>query len=275
MGYRLGGWIASRIASQSQMPLVQAIYANQWVVSNGTLLPAQMKSVVKECLTYVARAYYELFHYWGDAAAMQQRVVFTPQIEEVIDRSRQGRCGTVVAGLHMSGFDLVSQAAAYHGLRGVALSLPEANQAVEWQHEFRRQAGLEILPATLGNIRQVIHRLQGGATVLTGIDRPMPGLKYRPLFFGRPAMVPTQHVYLALKAQVPLILMGCILDADGCYHILTSDYMEMRAFDDRHREMLYNAEMILERAVEIVRQAPYQWAVNYPVWPETAAEIFC
>jgi len=127
MGYRLAGWIAGRLAAQPQMPMVQAIQINQWVVSNGTIEPGQMQPVLADCLGYVARAYYELFHYWGDIPAMQQRVVFTPEIDEVIERSRQGKYGVVIAGLHMSGFDLVAQAAAYRGLRGLALSLPETN----------------------------------------------------------------------------------------------------------------------------------------------------
>ena len=68
--------------------------------------------------------------------------------------------------------------------------------------------GLEILPATIANIRQLIRRLQAGEMVITGVDRPTSDLKYHPVFFGRPAQLPTHYIYLALKAHVPIVLLA-------------------------------------------------------------------
>jgi len=237
MGYRLAGWVAGRLAVHTQMSMVQAIQINQWVVSNGRITANQIAGVVLAVCGLAINVH-----------------------ADAVLRSVRGGAADRYAIHH-------------RGLHALALSLPEADQAVEWQHEFRRRAGLEILPATLGNIRRVIDRLQSGATVLTGIDRPMPGLKYRPRFFGRPALLPTQHIYLALKAQVPLVVMGCILGPDGRYHIRASEYIKMRPSEDRHSEVLQNAERVLEIAAEIICQAPHQWMVNYPIWPEAATEM--
>ncbi|MDI6694722.1 MAG: lysophospholipid acyltransferase family protein [Anaerolineales bacterium] len=276
-GSWIAGVIARWIAAQRETLLVQAIRGNQWVVSgrisSGALLSAeQLDRAAQETLTYLALAFYQLFRNFESAEALQQLVCFTPQVEEVIARSREGRHGVLVAGLHMAGFDLVAQAAALRGFRGVALSLPQTSQAVEWQHAFRRRSGLEILPANVANLRQAARRLSQGETILTGIDRPMPGLKYRPLFFDRPALLPTHHVYLALKAGAPVIVMGAMLKPDGRYHFLSSDYIQLRPYEDRAQEMVCNAERLLEAAEEIIRQAPRQWAVPHPVWPEVFSE---
>jgi KDO2-lipid IV(A) lauroyltransferase len=276
-GYWIARVIARWIAAQRDTPLVQAIRANQWVVSSGmpggaSLTADQLDQAAQETLTYVALAFYQLFRNFESPEALQQLVCLTPQVEEIIARSQEGRRGVLVAGLHVAGFDLVAQAAALRGFRGLALSLPQADGAVEWQHTFRRRSGLEILPANVANLRQAARRLSQGETILTGIDRPMPDLKYRPFFFGRPALLPTHHVYLALKANAPVVVIGAMLKPDGRYHVLSSDYIQLKPYEDRAQEMVCNAERLLEAAEEIIRQAPRQWAVPHPVWPEVFSE---
>lgn len=268
VGYRLADTIAARIAASSETPMVRAMRANQWVVSGGSLSASQLDQAVREGLGYVARAFFQLFRYLNDPHTLEDLVVFNPPALELIQRSRQGERGLVVCGVHMSGFDLVMRAAAMKGARMPALSLPEASEAVEWQHAIRRQVGLEILPASMANIRHLVHRLQAGEMVLTGVDHPMPGLKYQPLFFGRPAQLPTHHIYLAQKAHVPILLLASILQDDGRYHVVSSERIEMEACADRNEEMTHNAERVLQAAQALIRMAPRQWSVFQPVWPD-------
>ena len=273
LGHRLARSIADRISTRRQLPLVQAIRANRWVVSGEELSGSQLDQAVRENLRHIAQSFYTLFRCLDDPDASQSLVVFNPQIEELIIRSQEGKQGVIVAGLHLSNFDLVFQAAALHGLHAVGLSLPEASQAIEWQHHFRRQAGLEILSASLANFRQVIGRLEAGQTVVTGIDRPVKESKRKPLFFSRRAHLPVHHIQLALKARVPIVLIGAVLNSDGKYHIHASNYLEMQQFSDHQDELLWNAEKVLEIAADMIRLAPHQWGVVQPVWPEVLAEL--
>jgi KDO2-lipid IV(A) lauroyltransferase len=250
------------------MPLVQAVRANQWVVGGGGLSSSQLDRVVRDTLRHTAHSFYTLFRYIDNPAQLQSLIDYSPQVERLIESSQQGKQGLIVVGVHMGNFDLVLQATAMRGLRVLGLSLPQANETVEWQHGFRRQSGVEILPASLGNLRQAIRHLQAGGIVLTGIDRPMPDVKYRPRFFDHPAMVPVHHISLALKARVPLIVMTSILGSDGVYHVLSSDFLELQSYPDRQTEILNNAEMVLEIAADFIRQAPHQWTIFQPVWPE-------
>ena len=273
LGQRLAYGIADYLSSRTDLALVEALKVNRWVINGGNLSSKQLNQAVKQNLRHIAHSFYTLFHYMDNSEELQKLVSFPPRIEELILRSQHREEGVIVLGLHMSNFDLVFQAAAYQGLRAVGLSLPEASEAIEWQHGFRRMAGIEILPFSIPIFRQLITRLKNGETVVTGIDRPIGGTRISPRFFGRPARLPVHHIHLALKADVPVIIMGAILSPDGVYQIRSSDYVTLRHFADHQTEILWNAEMVLEIAADIIRQAPEQWAVIHPVWTDALAEI--
>ncbi len=151
--------------------------------------------------------------------------------------------------------------------------ISENIQAVEWQHKFRRQAGLEIIPACLSSFRRAIRSLKEGGTVLTGVDRPIPFPKQRPQFFGFPASVPVHYISLAIEADVPLVLMAAVRGSDGMHLIRTSDQIRMRRFKDRRKETLWNAECVLETAAGFIQPNAEQWSISQPVWPEMIDEM--
>jgi KDO2-lipid IV(A) lauroyltransferase len=208
-----------------------------------------------------------------DPEALKDLVVFNQQALELIHRGPQDERGVLVCGVHSSSFDLALRAAVPKGAHILALSLPETNEAVEWQHTIRNQVGFELLPATMANIRHLVHRLEAGEMVLTGVDRPMPDLKYHPVFFGRPAQLPTHYVYLAQKARVPIVLWSSVLEDDGRYHVYSSDYIEMETGSSRSEEMIHNAERVLQAAEPLIRRSPHQWTVFHPIWPQVLEEV--
>jgi predicted LPLAT superfamily acyltransferase len=76
------------------------------------------------------------------------------------------------------------------------------------------------------------------------------------------------HVSLAVKAKVPVMIIVTNLQPDGKYHMLTSDLIEMDPHRDRATEEIQNAEKVLSIAERFIRQAPQQWSISLPVWPE-------
>jgi KDO2-lipid IV(A) lauroyltransferase len=275
-GVQFSQLVADRIVLSRQLPLVRAIRLNRWVISGGQLAEAELDRAVRDNLRHLARSYYTLFHYIENPAALQKQVEFNQSLEDLIARSQEKKHGVVVAGLHLSNFDLVVQAAAWRGLRCITLTLPDGSEnqeAVEWQQIFRRHSGMEVLPASLPDLRQAIRRLQAGETVLTGIDRPVKCAKYYPAFFGRPAHLPTHHIHLALAAGVPLMVFAARQRPDGLYQILSSEEIELQPYTDRQKELACNAERVLEVAASFIRQAPEQWSVTLPAWPEVFPEL--
>jgi phosphatidylinositol dimannoside acyltransferase len=276
LGLRFSRFVAGRIVLNRQLPLVRAIRLNRWVVSGEQLAGPDLDRATRENLDHIARSYYTLFHYLDNPATLQELVEFDQPIEALIARSREKKRAVVVAGLHLSNFDLVVQAAAWRGLRALTLTLPDDNEnreAVEWQHIFRRQSGMEIFPASLPNLRRAIRSLQAGEAVLTGIDRPVRSAKYCPVFFGRPAHLPLHHIHLALAARVPVMVFAALQRPDGIYRILASEEISMQPYSDRQVELVCNAERVLEVAASFIRQAPEQWSITLPAWPDALPEM--
>ena len=173
----------------------------------------------------------------------------------------------------MSNFDLVFQMGGLAGIQAIALTLPELSAGYQKQLEMRVRKGMHVIQASVGNIKHAIDHLKAGGMVITGIDRPDPRYIYRPKFFNRPAAVPIHHVFLALKARVPVLVGATIKRADGKYHFMFSEPIEMQTYPDRQTEILLNAERILKEAEEFILRDPSQWSMTFPVWLEAMAEI--
>ena len=272
LGYQLAGAIATRVASNRNLPLVQALRANHWIIGQKTATSQQLDRMAQAALTNITNAYYTLFHYLERLEKVKNQVVFSPQVEAIVAQSREKKTGLLILGIHMCYFDLILQSAAQRGLQALALSLPQPAEAVEWQHRYRRKAGYEILPASVSNIRKVIRRLADNETVLTGLDRPLDETKHRPQFFGHPAHVPVHYIPIAIKAGKPVVVMTAARQEDDRYLVEASQILHLKRYQDREVEILRNAEMVLEVAETFIKQAPQQWAITQPVWPELVDE---
>lgn len=173
----------------------------------------------------------------------------------------------------MSSFDLALRAITLLGLRALALTVTEISGGPKWLLKIRRNAGLEILPANMNTLRHAIAWLREGGAVLTGVDRPIPASKYRPCFFGHPSTLPVHHIQLALRANVPIVMAAMIRQPDDSYQFMISDPIYMQHYPDRRTEIITNAEVVLKVAEDIIRQAPQQWSISYPVWPELIKQV--
>lgn len=273
IGYPLVNSLAKIIASRRNSPLVRAVRANQWVITREKLSADQLDQAVQDTFRHTAHCLYNFFRTFNNPQALLERIEFGPRIKQYIERTKQGKEGMVIVGLHLSNFDLVAQAAAQLGLRALALGIPESDAAVRWQNDMRRNFGLEIIPASMKSIRSAMKRLRSGESVITGIDRPIPESKYRPIFFDRPVSLPVIHIHLALKAKVPVIVAAAIMQPDGIYHILASDLIYMKPHPNRHEEIIQNAETVLRVVEDYIRQVPTQWTMTLPVWPEAQDEM--
>lgn len=272
-GYRLAEGIARWLSTRTHLPMVKAIRLNQWVLHRCQLSPKELDDAVFRVLRQIALSFYDLFHDLSAPQRLQAKVHYTPEAEVLIGNSIKGGFGVVVAGIHCCGFDYVLHAASLRGLKGLALSLPNPNQAVEWQHQLRQKSGVEVLPASVKNLRLTIERLKKGEVVMTGVDRPLEEVKLEPIFFGYPAHLPVHYVQLALKAEVPVVIMTGIRSQEGTYQVLSSEYMSLKKSGDHRKDILENVRHILAITENILSQYPDQWAIHQPVWPQLFSEV--
>lgn len=253
--------------------MVRAVRANQWVVSGEELSKKALDRQVRETFRNTARSIYDLYR----DNQKSERAIRLAQEENLLSmlltRPRFAERGLMVVGLHMSSFDLMVQAAVRSGVKGLVLTLSQLPKGYQQQFEMRKQSGMELMPVSKTALRKSVDYLKQGGVVLTGMDRPMEVPTYRPRFFGRPSALPVGHIYLALKAQVPLIVTAVIRNPDNSYKILSSKPIEMISGRDRDEELLLNAEAACRQAEEYIRLAPEQWSMSFPVWPEALEEV--
>jgi lauroyl/myristoyl acyltransferase len=272
-GHRLANFAADRIATHSDSRLVRAVRANQWVVSGEMPDKHALDQAVHETFRNSARSIFDLYHYLPNPAATRRLVVFNDTVQQLARRPEFGQRGLMIVGLHISNFDLVLRTLTLQGMRPLILTIPNPQGSQRVEYEIRKKTGMNLVPASLGTLRQAIKYLERGGIVLTGIDRPIPEPKCRPQFFGRPADLPTHHVYLATKAHVPVMIIVTIWKPDGKNDVFTSDLIEMESHPDPNIEMLRNAEKLLRIGEEFIRQAPRQWGMALPVWPEALDQM--
>jgi phosphatidylinositol dimannoside acyltransferase len=268
IAYRFTTALSRLIVSQRRLPIVRAVRANQWVVTQGRLSCEQLDRRVEQVFFSRFQSIYDLHHYLNDHLAVKRMVLFAASMERILQRLREGKNGLMVVIPHLGNFDFVGQEVIRRGYTFQALTLPRPRSGYSQENEIRSQTGMEITPVSKDSVRQAKQRLKAGGAVMTGLDRPLSDPRYWPKFFGRPAPMPVLHVRLALEADVPVVVIANIKLEDGRYKTFASDLITMQKFSNRARELIQNAETVLKVAEDFIRNTPGQWGMFYPVWPD-------
>ena len=273
LGHRLADLIADRVSARREWDLVQSVRANQWVVGRGNLSIEALDQTVRHTFRHTAHCLYDHYHNLTSPSAMERLIFYEPRVDRLLTAMREGEKTGIIVGPHMSNFDFVARAIAIRGVRLTALSFSEPGSGYRWQNELRRECGIDVVPASMSALLHAVRQLRSGGTVITGLDRPLPGSRYQPRFFGRPAALSTMHVFLALQTNLPIYVLAAVMQPNGVYAIKGSEPIEMVRKADRHAQLITNAERVLAVAETFIRRAPYQWSMFYPVWPEALDEV--
>lgn len=273
MGHRIARFGADRISARKGWKLVQSTRLNQWVVHGGNISGAALDEAVRQNFRNTARSIFDLYHNINNPDIFRQIIEVDPIAEQFVERPEFTERGVVIAGLHMGSFDFIGQAAGVVGVKAMYLVLPTINPGYEKQLEMRRASGMNVWPTSNDSIKKAIKHLRLGGVVMTGIDRPDASYPYHPMFFGHPAPLPVHHVFMALKAQVPVLVGAVVWKPDGRYHFLFSELIEMEPHENRQLEILNNTEKILNVVADFIRHDPSQWAMTFPVWPDIMDQV--
>ena len=272
-GYWFGNLVADWFSRRKNSTMARVVRANQWVIRGEQSSPEELDWAVKSVFRHAARCYYDLYHNLNNPEALNRLAPPTPKEEWIINRSQEDGEGMMVVGPHLSGFDLVLLALAHRGLRGQGLSPTQPPGGYEIQNRYRASTGIELTPINRSSLHQAIKYMKNGGLAFTGIDRPVDGDKSQLQFFGRPSQLPTGPVRLAMKAQVPVMIVAAQHRSDGLYHLLASDPIPMEKYRDRTTAVRRNAEAVLSVLEDFIQGAPEQWLMFFPVWPQAVEEV--
>lgn len=269
MGHAIARGIAGRVASRRDDAMVQAVRANQWMASRGSLTGEALDEAVRRMFENDARYLYDLYHVVDDADALMAMAEVDDFLETVTARDREG--AFVYAALHLGNFDLMGRALAVaRDWRPQLLTVAGPNGGYEQQNDMRGRYGFAVTPVSGASLKQALRSLAEGGSVLTGMDRPLPGAEPGPRFFGRPAPLPLLHVRLAMHAKVPVVVLCAPQTERGTYCVRGSEPIEMRPGAGA---MLANAERLLVEAERLIERWPQQWAMPHAVWPDVVGTI--
>ena len=275
---RLGHSLAARLGGiyggWKRLPSVQAARANQWVVAGGGLPAARLDELTRAVFQSTAYGLYDFYHNLNNHQAVLDLVEIDRTFQDLIVLNQSRRQGFLLVIPHVSNFDLFGSAAVFNGLNFQVLSYAQPPNGYRMQNKIRSLEGVQVTPISIESIRHAIHRMQQGGAVVTGVDRPVVAeMGSRPLFFNRPSSLPTGYVRLALKAGVPVVVVSGQTLPDGHYRLVAFDPIPMQSYPDKTEELLQNAQSVLAVIEGLIRRAPEQWAMFYPVWPEALQEI--
>ena len=271
IGHRLARRTAARIAANADDPMVQAVRANQWMASRGTLKGDDLEAAVQEQFAYSGRFLYDLYHVMEDPKALMGMVAVDETFERVLAEDKERP--HVYAGVHLGNFDLIGRALGHCGWDQQLLSIAEPNEGYQWQNEMRERYGFEVTPVSIEALKHAARRLADGGSVTTGLDRPLTDAKQFPRFFGRPAPMPLLHIRLAMRAKVPVVVISALLGDDGKYRLQASEPLEMETGGDTGADMIANGERALREAEKLIALAPRQWAMPHAVWPDIVGTV--
>ncbi|MFO8037285.1 MAG: lysophospholipid acyltransferase family protein [Anaerolineales bacterium] len=248
----------------------RSIRSNQWVIHDGSITEKELHRKNQAVLNHAARCYYDYYHTLSDEEAVRELVPKTQEIETFLELSKKDQ-GVFVVAPHLSNFDLVVRALVMYGLETKILSYENPTGAYHIQNEIRASTGLDITPFRDGEaFTETTQYLKAGGMAATGVDRPVQIRKQKHMleFFGRPSALPVGHITIALAANVPISVVAVNMSADGTYKFLHTGPLPLQRHPNRIEEIILNAEMVNEVMERYIRQAPEQWLMYYPVWPQ-------
>ncbi len=275
-GHRLARLAGSTIALAQNSSLMLAIKANQWVASEESLNRKQLVQLSRQVMQNDVLALFDFFYYYHRIEECKQRVRLSPNFQQILTEGKDQHQPQILVGPHLGAFDLMGLLVVKLGLPVVILSYPNPKGTYKTQNKIREDAGMRVLPINLSAFREAKQALKHGESLVTGIDRPIESnqeVKYQPIFFGRPAPLPTFYVRMALDSGATVRVVYGVAQTDDTFFLESSAPIALEKRDDLKEEYILNAEKVLKETEKVIIKYPDQWSMFYPIWPEVIPQI--
>jgi KDO2-lipid IV(A) lauroyltransferase len=228
--------------------------------------PRRLRHVALEAFSTSARAYYELLYMpFASREEILARVEFEEpgwsQFQEAYGRGR----GVVLAGAHMSSFDMFGQAVVARGFSILVMALPDQADGFVFMNKMRafQERGM-VQPTGPAALRHALHVLRKGDIVATGADRPIKGQGTVVEFFGRPTLLPDGPARLALHTGAALFLAVCRREGDK-YHLCFYP-IEVESTGDNEADTRAVVQRLARAMEPAIRAHPEQWHLLIRLW---------
>jgi lauroyl/myristoyl acyltransferase len=270
-GYAIADTIAWLICSL-RPHVYHIVMENLRHVVGTTTNERELRSLVCRTFKLNARNNYDLWHIVHQGPeAIRAAVDIPSEAWRHLDRARARGTGVIIAGTHTGNFELAICALAAHGLDAQVLGIAtHPAGGFDLMDRMLAKAGVNLTAISLSSLRQAVRRLKRGGTVLTGVDRPVGDHTPDVEFFGRPSLLPTGHIRLAMRTGATIVVASPYRDQQGMHHVTISPAIEMSRHKSPHRRFVESLRLATRPLEFNISARPSQWAVFVPVWTELA-----
>ena len=230
----------------------------------------RLAALTRASLRNLCWNYYELFRssIW-DIDTLGARLLVDGE-EHLAAAHAQGR-GVVLMFAHVGSLEAITQVTQlfphYH-----FVGLIERMKDVRL-HELLRHArsrrGLELF--CVDEALRAIRHLRRNAILVVGADRDMTKTGVLVPFFGSPARLPVGAIGLALRFDVPVMLVHSWRETAASGHavfrIRVHQPFTLARTGDLDRDTRSGVALVARELEPVVRARPDQWLANYGFWP--------
>lgn len=208
------------------------------------------------------RQYLEVFQIPRLDRARFDAIVRVEGWDHFVCAHRLGK-GVIFGSAHLGPVALVGQILMQ---RGHTLTLPAEKTKSEFMHAVnraRQAQGLVLVPvdSALGIYRII----RDGGVLGILADRAVTGVGETVEFFGRPALLPSAQVALALRTGAPL-MPAFAWRENGMLFARIEEPLELTSTGDRDADVRAGVRRFAARLESYIKEHPEQWTVFEPVW---------
>lgn len=273
LGHGIAAAVMAVVGRRRSARFYRILYANQAGVLGPDASPERVHAAVRAVLRHVGMTAYDLAHLASAGeAAFREALDFGPDVWDAFSAARATGRGVMVCGCHLSNFNLGLLAFAMRGVPVQVLSAAGTAGGFKLMKDLRSRGLLEDTPIDASTLRKAVQRLRQGGVCATAADW-VPAADPNELvpFFGRPALLPTGHIRLAISANALLFPIAARWDPQRGYYAICAPAMELELTGDRATDVRHNARRVLAVMERWIAKTPDQWLMHYRVWPEGAA----
>ena len=268
---RAAEWALPRLPPAWQGPIseivgtiayVAAPRGREAVRANLAIIAPEKSFSARRVFVNQVRQYLEVFQIPRLDRARFDAMVRVEGWEHFLCAERLGK-GVIFGSAHLGPIALVGQILMQ---RGYTLTLPAEKTDSEFMHAVnraRQAQGLVLVPVDLAlGIHRVIR--DGGVLGILA-DRAVTGVGERVEFFGRPALLPSAQVALALRTGAALVPAFAWREK-GLLVARIEEPLELVSTGDRDTDVRAGVRRFAARLESYIREHPEQWTVFEPVW---------
>lgn len=172
--------------------------------------------------------------------------------------------GVIVALMHMGNMETSVKSAEGYPIVTVA-----KKQRNPWIDDFitesrERDLNLTLLKKSKATSKELIKRLDQQNIIALFSDHRDKGAVVN--FFGESAKAPTGAVSLALKFDIPLLLVYNTFNEDNSCTVHVLDEIELVKTDSFKDDVINNTQLLIHKMEDIIREYPEQWMWFHDRW---------